>query len=240
MQINLNSQLRKLSSRINLFSVMNEAVVNSIQANATKIEIIFYRENIQGDLFNAKPKIVGMDIIDNGEGFIDKNINSFSEYGSDLKLKEGCKGIGRLCFLKVFDNVTIESLISSANERISVNFTTEFQKEDFQCAKVKDIISNKTKISFKNIKLNYGKYLELTELREHLYDHILPLLYLNAERKITIALIDDKEQAKEYINIDGLVFEKEVFVIKEFITNDKKEYQFVLHYFFEAISEPEG
>lgn len=89
MQINLKSQIKKPSSRINLFSVINEAVVNSIQAGATEITLLFYRDDKQGKLLEAEPVITGFDVIDNGEGFIRKNRESFSEYGSELKLKEG-------------------------------------------------------------------------------------------------------------------------------------------------------
>ena len=78
MKINLRSQIRKLSNRINIFSVLNEAVVNSIQANATKVTIVLFRDSDQGELIEKTPKITSIHISDNGEGFNKKNRDSFS------------------------------------------------------------------------------------------------------------------------------------------------------------------
>ena len=48
-------------------------------------------------------------VTDNGNGFNTENYNSFLEAYSQLKVKKGCKGIGRFLWLKAFDKVTINS-----------------------------------------------------------------------------------------------------------------------------------
>lgn len=55
------------------------------------------------------PPIIGFSIIDNGCGFDEANFKSFETLDSDHKIDKGCRGVGRLMWLKVFDLVTVES-----------------------------------------------------------------------------------------------------------------------------------
>ena len=48
-------------------------------------------------------------VTDNGNGFNTENYMSFLEAYSQLKLKKGCKGIGRFLWLKAFNKVVIKS-----------------------------------------------------------------------------------------------------------------------------------
>ena len=54
-------------------------------------------------------------VIDNGEGFTEKNYKSFLEGYSTLKIAKGCKGIGRFLWLKAFDKVKIKSIYTENN-----------------------------------------------------------------------------------------------------------------------------
>lgn len=103
-----------------------EAVVNSIHSiaevngNATygeiEIEIIRVSQSSLA-LDDAKNKrgappqehIQGFKIIDNGKGFHDRNMESFETLDSDHKAQQGCRGVGRLSWLKVFDAVAVSS-----------------------------------------------------------------------------------------------------------------------------------
>lgn|GEM_PF-6583714 len=49
---------------------------------------------------------------DNGNGFNTENYTSFLEAYSQLKVKKGCKGIGRFLLLKAFDSQVRQALIS--------------------------------------------------------------------------------------------------------------------------------
>ena len=51
----------------------------------------------------------GFIVTDNGNGFNQENYKSFLEPYSQLKVKKGCKGIGRFLWLKAFDEITINS-----------------------------------------------------------------------------------------------------------------------------------
>lgn len=97
-----------------------EAVVNSIYAIEDRIAsdnsfgmsdaeirvVLNYSSN--RDLFGGKSELSSITIEDNGIGFDDNNFNSFCELDSMYRINRGCKGIGRLLWLKCFECVEIE------------------------------------------------------------------------------------------------------------------------------------
>ncbi|WP_105432915.1 ATP-binding protein [Neorhizobium sp. T6_25] len=116
-----NFTLPRRSGLIPLF----EAVVNSIHAieerfgtpeavgNSGTIDIHIRREpeqlalNLPGG--RRQRTITGFEIVDNGVGFTQQNWDSFNQLDFTLKADKGCKGVGRLTWLKAFDDVAIES-----------------------------------------------------------------------------------------------------------------------------------
>lgn len=95
-----------------------EAVVNSIHSieekrNSDNGQVVLrINRATQGSLdFDAKslPPIFGFTITDNGCGFDETNFKSFETLDSDHKIDKGCRGVGRLMWLKVFDLVEVES-----------------------------------------------------------------------------------------------------------------------------------
>ncbi|MDG1128241.1 MAG: hypothetical protein P8N68_04005 [Paracoccaceae bacterium] len=121
-----NTQLPYQSALIPLF----EAVVNSIQSieercqssdesfSQHRVEVRVFREK-QGSLAigsGRKPEnpIVAFEIVDTGIGFTDNNWNSFNKLDSLWKMDKGCRGIGRLMWLKAFSKVQICSVFYEA------------------------------------------------------------------------------------------------------------------------------
>ena len=99
-----------------------EAVVNSIHSIEEKgiddsgrivLRINRATQNRLDFDFKTRPPIVGFTIVDNGCGFDDTNFKSFETLDSDHKIAKGCRGVGRLMWLKVFDAVEIESHFSA-------------------------------------------------------------------------------------------------------------------------------
>lgn len=92
-----------------------EAIVNSIQSiDEAGIKDGFIHINVVRDIpmFESaywETDIHSFEITDNGIGFNEKNYASFDIYGSDYKLAMGCKGVGRVLWLKAFSKVTVES-----------------------------------------------------------------------------------------------------------------------------------
>ena len=102
-----------------------EAVVNGIQAidarsgddlERGRLSVRIQRSPQEGlDLGPAGPghvalkPIVGFIVEDNGVGFTPENMISFETLDSDHKAAIGCRGVGRLLWLKAFDRVSIRS-----------------------------------------------------------------------------------------------------------------------------------
>lgn len=101
-----------------------EAVVNSIQSidesgEAGHIDINIIRTpqgrlnfGVSSDEKNtlAPGDICEFSIKDNGVGFTNKNMESFNTLDSQYKSSQGCRGIGRLLWLKAFDVVDVDSI----------------------------------------------------------------------------------------------------------------------------------
>ncbi len=153
LQTNLKGRLRNtiLPKTHGLMPVF-EAVVNSIQSIEEKGEgntgkIILQIDRDKQSTLDLESKellpIVGFTIIDNGCGFNDENFKSFKILDSEHKIEKGCRGVGRLMWLKVFDRVEIESHFASVegclNKRtFNFNDTLAVHKEQLVNSDVKD------------------------------------------------------------------------------------------------------
>lgn len=159
LKTNLKGRLRNTSLPKNhgLMPVF-EAVVNSIHSieekgNIDSGEIMLRIDRAtQGDFdFEGKAvsPIVGFTITDNGCGFDESNFKSFETLDSDHKIDKGCRGVGRLMWLKVFDSVEIESHFISQNsilQKRTFRFDDKLGVNDIQ---VHDARNNQTGTSIK-------------------------------------------------------------------------------------------
>jgi len=139
--------VKKLPTNLRLLSILEEAITNSIQANSTEINIYF--DTIDVSLLEDKRAVKNMTIIDNGDGFTDKNIDSFNHYLSVYKQDLGCKGIGRFTYLTICDDIKFYSYNNDKNIKFSFNINTE------QIIPIEDNtneLKKRTKILFSNIK----------------------------------------------------------------------------------------
>lgn len=122
-----------------------EAVVNSIHSIEEtpgttirgKINIEIQRKKAQ-DIFNfestpkkrgpeAKGDILGFVITDTGIGFTDANMASFNTLDSEHKAAKGCRGIGRLLWLKAFEAVSVRSAYKDTDSKLKLR-SFEFNK----------------------------------------------------------------------------------------------------------------
>ena len=182
-----------------------EAITNAIQANANNIKINIISNSLDyHEKDNVKKYIDEIDIEDNGEGFIEKNIKAFKEYKTQNKIELGCKGIGRFLYLKVFDKVEIESLDKQ------IEFTTDKDIEVGHLSKkgnltVVKLISPKTKII-----ANYE------DLEKKIFEHFLAYFKLLKDRnkEIIITVFENNSQKFSISNKDLPDFESKEFKIK--------------------------
>ncbi|WP_260508799.1 ATP-binding protein [Mycolicibacterium farcinogenes] len=81
----------------------------------------------------ALKPIVGFVVEDNGEGFTPANMSSFETLDSDFKAGMGCRGVGRLLWLKAFSRVVIRSAFQDENGELRTRqfrFSVEREVED--------------------------------------------------------------------------------------------------------------
>ncbi len=203
--------VKKLPTNLKLLSILNEAITNSIQANATEIEIYFYTLAI--DLFGDIKKVKNISIIDNGDGFTDKNIDSFNHYMSEYKQALGCKGIGRFTYLTICEKVEFESYNNNKNIKFNFNLETEEIKPTVI---ENETLVKKTKLKYINIE-NREVSSDLSVEAKEIINHFLSIFkfMVDENKNVLIKLyIDDvlKEsiEAKEH----GSNFIDEKFTIK--------------------------
>lgn len=210
MQIQPKQAANHFFPNTSLEFVFFEAIANSIDAFATKIDI-----NISINEFND-PQSLKLEIIDNGIGFTD---NKFSKFNEVLNPEDSQhKGIGRLVYLNYFTEVKIES--SYDKSKRSFIFNNDFNGENNVI--VNNESKNITKLCFYGYnkeKIKTYNYLVPCSLIKSIKEHFLPKLYqMKIDEKdlvLTINLNTNKEKkdvgfinTSESFNIKHLPFLK--------------------------------
>lgn len=125
-----HTKLPKSSGLLPLF----EAVVNSIHSIEEKglsskngkinVEILrkspgklFFPDSIKSGR-EVTGDIVGFKVKDNGIGFNNANMSSFKTLDSDYKADKGCRGVGRLLWLKAFKQVEVSSVYLENDDKL--------------------------------------------------------------------------------------------------------------------------
>jgi len=149
---NLKGRLRNtLLPKKNGLMPIFEAVVNSIQSIEEKnivstgkvtLKIIRSLQNSLKEAGKVDRDITGFIITDNGCGFDDQNFSSFETLDSDHKITKGCRGVGRLLWLKAFNKIEISSTYK--------NNTQSFKNRSFEFNDIKGIHNIDIKNSTKN------------------------------------------------------------------------------------------
>lgn len=187
-----------------------EAVVNSIHSiedtpdiNSGKIRIEIVRAPIQTELFQEEtakrgPLPVGdindFIIYDNGIGFNEKNFSAFYTLDTQNKIEKGCRGIGRLMWLKCFNKVIIESVYEEDEKKYLRTFSFQAPRGVYD-EELIEIDSNKpieTKITLKifNEKYRDKCVKTLESIARNLLEHCL-WYFVREGGAPQINLIDD-------------------------------------------------
>ena len=126
-----------------------EAIINSIQAiedsekstDEGLIKIAIKRDVEQPmltkEIPEQYPQIIGFSIEDNGVGFTDKNFSAFQTLDTDYKRNKGGRGIGRLLWLKCFENIEIKSTYMESRALFKRSFLFNSQKGIFDLSEHK-------------------------------------------------------------------------------------------------------
>ncbi|EPP7628371.1 ATP-binding protein [Providencia rettgeri] len=187
LQTNLKGRLRNTSLPKNhgLMPVF-EAVVNSIHSieemnNLTDGKITLRINRATQDSLDldikSQPPIIGFTIIDNGCGFNEINVKSFKTLDSDHKIDKGCRGVGRLMWLKAFDLVEIESHFFDIDSKLKKRIFRFNDKLGIHGEKLVDVTSQQpgTIIKLINFDENFRKHVPSRgqSIANQLLEHVL-------------------------------------------------------------------
>ena len=170
----LSGRLRNTNlPRTNVLYPLFEAVINSIHSidervesqrdftiDDAKIRIEILRSG-QTSITNEKSDIIGFKITDNGIGFNESNYESFQTLDSEYKMSKGCRGIGRLLWLKAFQYVSVDSIFEDNNKIYRRTFLFD-AKNDIESPNITQIDSSaniQTAVILHDLKKEYLTYL---------------------------------------------------------------------------------
>ena len=235
-----------ISIRVGQYEVIYEAITNAIIAGATEIKCDFNAsENVLADDDKkiVRKKVDSILISDNGQGFTDENYSAFCTYRTDQNIEMGCKGVGRLLYLKVYEDAEFQSALVDEQENRSFTYTRDFDTDSLkkESAKVK---SSLTTIKLSKLTLQYRNpekhtdrriNLDVEEIREKVLHHLIPTFYFFKKKgvEITIEFSDLTSEDKSTIEpSDVPEFNERKFTITD---RDKKKNEFTLNYIVEEV-----
>ena len=130
MTVNVAGQVGQIKlSKSKALWPLFETIINSIQSLedsnvadkqitiiARRLDAVQLKADESGKMIEEPAHFDSFVVTDNGNGFNTTNYASFLEAYSQLKIKKGCKGIGRFLWLKAFKSVSVKSTFME-NER---------------------------------------------------------------------------------------------------------------------------
>ncbi|MBN2743974.1 MAG: sensor histidine kinase [Marinilabiliaceae bacterium] len=197
MKINIKQAVKLFFQNPSLEMVFIEAIANSLDANASKIDI-----NIAIEAFEQQ-ETLQIKITDNGEGFTDERFQKFCEL---LKVEEEShKGVGRLVYLSYFDTITINSKFGRQQRTFTYNNDFDGDHSDMKLTPLTKP-SFETSISFLDCTLkrlsSYNTIIP-NYLRKKILERFYPRFYLmkqeGREMAITININVSKIKKNQHI-----------------------------------------
>lgn len=149
--VDIEAIVKNIGKDISFLQPVYEAIVNSLEANATEIFVEFFQDD-QFTIEGLEPKVNSFVITDNGDGFTQENIESFKKLWTTHKIAMGCKGSGRFTWLNVFKKITIESKLAETNEVVTIPFSLKYGNNDIKKYKSDyNITHTTTSIAFEDV-----------------------------------------------------------------------------------------
>ncbi len=210
-----------------------EELANDVSEGSIKVEILRDHQELLrlADHDNrrgpeAVGNIIGFKVHDNGVGFTDSNMESFQILDSDYKIEKGCKGVGRLLWLKAFDSIEIQSTYSDGGRSStrkfifdSVGGVTAIETENHNGTH-----PNSTIVHLKDFKDDYRKSSKRTTeaIAKALFEHCL--WYFIRDGGAPHIIVTDHD---EIINLDT-IYDAHMIASTEKKTIKVRNYKFEL------------
>lgn len=203
MQSNLEGRLKnfKFEKRDSNYAIF-ESIVNALQSYPTDSVKVAKVEVIRDDALSANKEdltdkeISSIIISDSGKGFTDENFKAFKTLDETTKPKLGCKGIGRLAWLKVFQLATVKSVFVKNHDKYQRTFRFSANKEVFdeQLEKVDEALPTGTVIALSMRQRGFleGVQYSPERLKTAILSHCVKYL-LNEKEKTDIQITDNGE-----------------------------------------------
>lgn len=143
-------------------------------------------------------------IKDNGIGLDHDNFEAFLTLDTSAKMKIGGKGIGRLTWLKVFDNAAVVSRFQapSGHMRRSFKFTLEpdGHLQNYSLSKVEEELG--TEIHLNEMKTEYHTHCpsKIETIAKKLIAHFFPAFFANKMPAVIVSMGDETILLNEFIH----------------------------------------
>lgn len=198
--------------------IYSEALANSLDAGASKVDIKIKIHSFE------QPETLKIEIKDNGMGFNERNFNKFSNLL--MKADNQHKGLGRLVYLKYFDNVHVESVFDKNQKRVFDFFNDFNGKSDITTLETPSenyVVLTFTKFSGDRLK-SYGNLIP-EKIKERLLKQFLPRLYALKQQgssfQLSIELqTDESNPDKEFYSTNEILSLNDLPALREMKIED--------------------
>ena len=184
-KVDLTGQIANLAMRpsyANTLIPLYEAVMNSLHSVQDRFGDN-WREKCQIEvqvLQDLQHNTHSFKILDNGIGLTEKNFDSFCTYDSRLKVSRGGKGVGRLTWLKVFEEVDVSSVFFDNEQKRNRSFKflldNEVAFQEHQIIRESEETKIQTCIALRYLKNGYQNFCpkRLETIANRISAHFLP------------------------------------------------------------------
>ncbi len=185
------NQLVNSLGKVRFLQPIIECITNSLEANSKNVVVELSSACKEGTAFPDDRFIDKITVRDDGEGFSESNFTAFKEYRTKRKIHLGCRGVGRLTWLKIFNRADVQSVLREDGKILRKSFTFD---EDFDYSSQptisempSDTKTMGTSITLSELKDEDSSIPEDVEkIRDIVFIELLPkLLLLNREFSIT-------------------------------------------------------
>lgn len=181
MEVKLSQAVKMFFGNSSLEMVYSEAIANSLDAEATNIQISIYSKSYQ------EVNTLTIEIKDNGIGFTNERYKKFCRlFDAD---EDTHKGLGRLVYPCYFEDIQIESIYDDKNKR-KFTFTEELNENSSEIISVENKkrgtiirMNNYTHKKLKKYDFVKPKYLK-NKILEEFYPRLFQLKQKNIEFNI--------------------------------------------------------